>query len=530
MRKTLILITLTLITLILLPQANAQDIIYTVQEENVTLIINPDTTITLIYNITIKVHQGTIRRYVDIGMPNPHYKVIEAIELDTNTPADTTEYHDKNECKVRIHPPHPINQGQTKTYLLKVQVYNHIYQDETNPGNAGLIFKPSWYPVEVEKLTLTIILPPGVKPSEVKNQPDYDNIYTIQNRTALYWERHNLEPDEQLEVGVSFPQKYLTKQPPPPPKPTIGDIIIDIIAWIIAVGIIIWNIGIPVIIILAAIVLSLTRQEYKKPKLMIEALGPRKGLTAPEAAWLIESHKPKPDYTKILTMILYGLILKKAVKITSTSPLKLQKTQQHQKLRYYERRFLHCIKPDGTLKQNCLIKVLDTLDKTVARKIAGYNTKETIQYYKKIVNRAWRQVQQAKTPQLKLKRLEQNLQWIMLDPEYNTKLPTILQTPDIVVIQTDSPLHPITTTTNQPTQTTLPQLAHQLTTQIEQTTQNIVTNIEQFTKTAANTIEHRTKNPQTKHRSITSSCACVSCACACACVSCACACASGGAG
>ena len=289
MKKTLLLLVLSLT--ILTSIVRAQDLIYVIEREHVTLIIEQDTTCILTYNLTVRVEQGAIQRFIDIGMPNPDFEVVEAYELETGARVEWEEYHDYP-YKVRMRPSKPINAGEKRTYILTVTT-QLLYQDETNPGNAGLMFTPSWFPVTVEDLRLLVVLPPGVEPSEVKNQPNYQNILEINGRTALYWERQNMAPNEKLTVGVSFPQKYLTVEPPPPPSqpPTDeGEEITftweDILTLCFIGGIF--------LIITAAIIAEIASTArkiiYEPPEIFIEALGPRKGLTAPEAAWLIESH------------------------------------------------------------------------------------------------------------------------------------------------------------------------------------------------------------------------------------------------
>ena len=520
MKKFAILLILTFTILAFTVQA--QDLVYIIEKEYVTLTVNQDTTCTLVYNLTVRVEQGAIRRFVDIGMPNPAFQVKEAYEVETGASVAWEEYHDYP-YKVRLKPSQPINAGEKRTFILIVELTEIVYKDETNPGNAGLMFTPSWFPVTVEDLRLTVVLPPGVKPEQVKNQPDYQNIFTIEDRTALYWERKNLASNAKLEVGVSFPQQYLTVEPPSPPTNGGGEG--DWLDTIIGGGI---CCTILAIFILVPLSMFISKKPYKDPLIMIEALGPRKGLTAPEAALLIEEEKKQPDYSKILTMILYSLARKGAIKITSIEPLKIEKIPFQKRLRYYERRFLKCIKNDGTLNPDCLGKVILTIHKTLRQKMRGYNRKQTIEYYQKIVEKAWQQVKTAKTPELKLARLDKNMEWILLDPDYPTQIRTIL-------IDPTPTLPPPTWTYITPTPTTQPvqpipltKIADQIATTIEKTAINLATTIEKTAQQITSTIEHDNAPPP--RPTITSSCACVSCACACACVSCACACASGGAG
>lgn len=516
MKKIAILLLLTFT--ILAFRIQAQDLVYIIEREHVNLIIEQDGTCFLTYNLTVRVEQGAIRRFVDIGMPNPDFQVIEAYEVETGAQVAWEEYHDYP-YKVRLKPSQPINAGEKRTFILTVTT-QLLYKDQTNPGNAGLMFTPSWFPVTVEDLRLLIVLPPGVGQGEVKNQPNWQNLLEINGRIALYWERKNLAPNEKLTIGISFPQKYLTMEPPPPPsdkgeEPTFTWEDIIILSFI----------GGIFLIIAAAVITSTARKIiYEPPEILIEALGPRKGLTAPEAALLIEEEKKKSDYSKILTMILYSLARKGAIRITSLEPLQIQKQPTTTRLRYYERKFLNCIN-NGTPNPDCLASVILTIHRTLKRKMRGYNRKQTIQYYKKIVERAWKQVQQAETPELKLATTDQNMEWLILHPQYPTRIRTILIDPT-PTLPPPTWIYLTPKTTAEPVPIT--KLADQIATTIEKTATGLATTIEKTAQQITATIEQDNQPPP--RPTITTTCACVSCACACACVSCACACASGGAG
>ncbi len=507
----------------------SQSLKYRILREYVTLTVEKDAYVTLVYNLTVIVDEGAIKRYVAIGMPNSNFKVLEAKELDTNKEVSYEE--NKDSKTVTLHVSSPITSGKTRTFYLVVSVKNLIFKDKTNLGNGGFQFIPSWFPVRVEDLRLTVVLPEGVKKNEVKNMPNYDNIFTIDGRIALYWERHGLKPNEKFKIGVSFPEKYLSTTLPEPSneEEDWSLIIFFVLFFLIFV--------VPFLYMGYIFLKGVKKVIYSKPELFIEALGPRKGLYAPEAAWIIESEKDKPNYSKILTMILYSLIKKNVVQIISLNPLKIEKNEEFSgRLRYYERSFLRCIEEDGSLNEDCLIKVIDVLDKGVANKMRGYSRKETIEYYKNIVSRAWNEVQNANTPLLKIQKAQENMDWLLLDPDYHSKFRIVLNDPtpiDIQYIPVWSRTLPLSSrrayVQNPPN---IVQIADNIASNMESVSESIVKNVESFSEKVARVIEGRSSGiSESRSRPIySSSCACVSCACACACVSCACACASGGAG
>ena len=58
---------------------------------------------------------------------------------------------------------------------------------------------------------------------------------------------------------------------------------------------------------------------------------------------------------------------------------------------------------------------------SVARKMKGFSKRETLAYYRSIVNAAWEQVSASDTPEVKSKLYEENLEWTMLDRDYDRR-------------------------------------------------------------------------------------------------------------
>jgi len=246
-------------------------------------------------------------------------------------------------------------------------------------------------------------------------------------------------------------------------------------------------------------------------------------------------------------MILYGLILKRLVRVIQTEPLlKLEKTQKLStetptQPRYYEIDYLSSVKPDGTLNEKALALTYQGLVTTVNQRLRGYSREDTIKYYKTIVDAAWKQVTNAQTPELKGDALNQNIDWLLSDQKFDDQFKDIFPPGTVITPRPDwwwywniprspsGPAIPSTTTPSIPTKpTTIPgqDFANTVVLNIQSAANNMVKNIQDF----ANQLIPFQSPPSNK--SITKQscvCACHSCACACACVSCACACAGGGA-
>jgi hypothetical protein len=279
----------------------------------------------------------------------------------------------------------------------------------------------------------------------------------------------------------------------------------------------------------------------------METLGVKRGLTAVEASYLLDMKPPQ-----LVTEILYSLLQKRAVWAEQTKPsLKLKvlppyenKTgTQENPLRYYEIDFLNALKADGTLDEEKLAKAIMFLRDTTEEKFKGYSRKDTVDYYRKIVDQAWKQVEQAGTPELASNAYNEQLLWLMLDPNQRAQTETIFREPPLPaathVVLVVVRLHNLSPAPNLPPNinaTQHNQAPHQrFQAQTSPTTSPLQWRKPQATSwsTSRNSLtpsfRRRLKpamNPAAKEPDCV--CACAACACACACVSCACACAGGG--
>jgi hypothetical protein len=278
--------------------------------------------------------------------------------------------------------------------------------------------------------------------------------------------------------------------------------------------------------------------KYLPPSMKIEGVGIKRGLTAVESAILLET-----PLNKILTMILFGLLKKGAVTVLDDKPLKVKINEPRpEKLRTYEEKFLDAVKKDGTLSEGELRKLMVALVKEVGNKIKGFSRKETVNYYKDVVRRAWQQVEKADTPEVRSQRFDEGLEWTMLDDDFDDRMgrtftgPVYMPPWWIYYRPWKSRVRPAATSTGKATSRapsgrgvqmpTLPgaAFAASIVTGVQSTASNIVRSVTGFT---SNVTQVTNPPPKPSGRSYGSSGG-SSCACACACAGCACACAGGG--
>jgi hypothetical protein len=532
-RSLLVTLSVIFILTTFVGTATAQ-IQYHLNYEWVEIWINQDGTIDLLYNISVTCDSGVIR-YVNVGQPNSDFTIGKA-EDEAGQALTAT---DTGDGRVRVDLHTPISSGQTARFSLLTNVARMIWEDTQNPGNVGMQFIPTWYDASIRDLRVLIVLPSGVTRDEVKTSVPWNNTRTVDSQFAIYWEKQNLLPNDQFPVGVSFPKKYVQSYET---KPT------GVVAFLQQYGPVLLIFGVSVAVI-GGVVYVVRKRPYLKPTVSMETLGIRHGLTAVEASYLLDV---KP--TRIVTEILYSLLHKRAIWVESTTPslkLKIMKPFQDKTgtpetpLRYYEKDFLNAIKEDGTLDEEKLAQTVVFLRHTVEEKLRGYCRRDTIDYYRKIVAKAWQQVEQAGTPELASKAYDEQLLWLFLDPNYQSRTQTTFRDKAFE----PSPFwlwywygyrhyHPkptykpnIKTPTKAAKPPTIPgaDFANNIATAVENTSNNIVTNLEKFANAIVPMPAAKASTKPAHHKS-SCVCACAACACVCACVSCACACAGGGVG
>jgi hypothetical protein len=539
-RTSLILIVLFVFTLAgsLASNVNAQNLVYSVNHEWAQIFINQDGTIDLAYNITVTVTSGTMHGFY-VGQPNSDFTPGQAMDQYGNN-LQVVDASNGGDYRIDVTLNQPLTAGNSIWFQVTTNVAGMIRNDTTNPGNYGMQFIPQWISdVPISDVRVQIVLPPEVTVNDVKTtQNFYNDTSSVEGRIAVYWEIPAIQANEQFLVGVSFPSRFM---PNYVPSQVSGGFDFGFFGAILGLAGVLFAFF--VIIILIGVI---RKSSYSSPRVGMETLGIRRGLTAVEASYLL-GFKP----TQILTEILYSLLKKRAVWAKETKPaLKLQVLPpfdnkigpKDNPLRYYEIDFLNSLKADGTLNEEKLANAIMFLRDTMEQKLQGYSRKDTEDYYRKITAQAWTQVEQAGTVELASNAYDDQLLWLMLDPNQRARTETVFRDH---VIQ-PNPLwfwwwygytiyHPHPTYTpnvNVPSKSGPPpaipgaDFANNIATAVENTSNSIVVNLEKF----ANAIVP--PPPKTSHQPAHPKsdcvCACAACACACACVSCACACAGGG--
>jgi hypothetical protein len=174
----------------------------------------------------------------------------------------------------------------------------------------------------------------------------------------------------------------------------------------------------------------------------------------------------------------------------------------------------------------------------------GFSRKETIEYYKSIMQRAWQQVETAGTPEVKSQMFEENLEWTMLDKDYDDRTRRVFTGP--VFLPTwwgryDPGYRPVSTgSLGTGGKVAAPAIGGHSGTSIPGATfaASVVTGVQGFSSRVLGDVGAFTSGITNKTNPVpvvkstgshsSSGGGGRSCACACACAGCACACAGGG--
>src|SRR4030066_1643617 len=542
-RQRLLIATFTLLaTLTIIVGASvvsAQTRVYHFEREWVQIWINQDGTIDLSYHMSLALDLGPNINFVQIGQPNGDYRIGEAVDQYGRFLATVDDSYG-SDYKARVTFSDPLMAGQTLEFNLTTNVGRMLFEDTQNPGQVGMQVTPTvWEQAVVNDLRILIILPAGVS-QDMVNTTDvfWTSTENVDGRLGVFWEKQNLTPNEHYPVGVSFPAQYVNNYEKAPPGAAAflqnyGPILLLSVVAVVVVGF---------------VILASRKRAYLAPKVSMETLGIKRGLTAVEASFLLDL---KP--TQLVTEILYSLLQKRAVWTESANPsLKLRtmpefknkKGTEENPLRYYEIDFLDAMKSDGSLDEEKLAQTVMYLCDTVEEKLRGYNRRETVDYYRKIVTQAWTQVEQAGTVELASKAYDEELLWLLLDPNNRSRTETAFRNR---VFEPNplwfwywygythyNPPPSYKPNIDAPAQSAKPpaipgsEFANNIATAMEKTSSNIVVSVEKFANAILPPPPKTSHEPA--HHKADCVCACAACACACACVSCACACAGGGVG
>jgi len=569
-KKTFVLCArlVVLFALLCLPlPAHAQDYAFSLDEEIVDVWINEDGSVSLEYAFTFTCDPGAHPiDAVDVGLPTGDYS-ISGMRADVSDPVDVDgqpvqridgDYQGGGDHGVAVWlGSATIQPGQTGTVHVVVdRVGGMVYEDSDDAGYASTEFSPTWFGSAfthgTTDMTVRFHLPVGVQPEEPRwhrspsnwPQEQPDAYLDEEGRVVYAWYNPAAAPDRQYMFGASFPRQYVAEGAIQRGPSALEQIIAAIGTAVTAICPLACPFAVFIGIVVAVTRLQRKRKmQYLPPSMKVEGVGIKRGLTAAEAAILLET-----PLDRVLTMILFGLLKKGAVTVLNDDPLKVHVDGPlPENLHPYENKFLEAVEVGGTLGEKQLRETMVDLVKVVNNKMKGFSRKETIAYYRDIVRRAWQQVEGAETPEVRSQRFDEGLEWTMLDEEFEGRTRRTFTGPVFVPMWWGryqpwtrpavgtAGRHPaqVPSSGSRPSgRVSLPTLpgaafAASIVNGVQGTSSRIVRNVTGFTS-GVTQVTNPPPKPSTSGRTSGRGGGGCACACACACAGCACACAGGG--
>jgi hypothetical protein len=548
LRRIITTVFIFILAALLPTQAAAQSYFFSLDKEIVNVYWNSDGTMALDYLLTFTTQPGghTID-FVDVGMPNNNFDLNTArADINGHSLAVSSDFQGSGGSGFSVvMGQYAIPAGQTGTVHVFVGTVSRVlHKDSSDSNYASAVFSPLYFLSNVvtgsTDITVIYHLPPGVQPNEPRwhsapsgfpSQPQTG--IDSQGRIIYTWRNANANGSTQYEFGASFPKKYVP-----------SNSIVSAFSFSISPGAVFpflffcffgfMFLGVP---ILTAIGNQRRKLQYLPPRISIEGHGIKRGLTAVEAAILLAE-----PLDKVMTMILFGVIKKNAAQVTSRDPLQVDvASPMPADLHDYEINFLNAFKePNAQTRRNLLQDVIVKLVRSVSEKMKGFSRRETIEYYRSIMETAWKQVEDANTPEVKSQLFEKNLEWTMLDREYNDRTRRVFTGPVYVPMWWGryDPGYGRTISTSpgssssSPSMPSVPRLpgsdfASSVAVGMQTFSQKVIGNVTDFTTRVTN-VTNPAPPPSSGSYGGRTGGGSHSCACACACAGCACACAGGG--
>jgi uncharacterized membrane protein YgcG len=554
MKKTALYLLLFILLMGLPIVASAQSYYFQIPQKTVDVYWNEDGTLSLNYIFVFKNDpSGHIIDYVDVGLPNSNFdesSIVADVDGVQLSDISRSGFQGEGSSGVAVGlGSYAIPAGKSGVVSVYIgQIRNVLHKDKQGDNYASAVFTPNYYVSSViygsSDTTVIFHLPPGVQPDEPRwhNAPSGfplqpETGFDDAGRITYTWHNPNANGSDKYEFGASFPMKYV---------PASSIVTFDLGAWLSNINleqfIPCGCISFFFLIIASSIVSDRRRRlEYVPPKIFIEGHGIKRGLTAVEAAILLEQ-----PLDKVMTMILFSTIKKNAAIVISKDPLKLNVVDPlPSELHPYEVDFLNAFKESGIAQRRALQATIVNLVKGVTAKVKGFSRKETLDYYKSIIERAWKQVEDEDTPEVKSQLFDQVMEWTMLDKNYDERTQDVFRHQPVFIPVWWGRYDPavgrmgtgrgigLPSTPSVSGRTSLPTLpgadfAASIVTGVQTFSGKVIGNLTDFTSGVTNKTNPPPKTSSSGGGGGRSSGGGGGCACACACAGCACACAGGG--
>ncbi len=474
------------ITLFSVPAA-AQDYSFSVPKVEMQVETRTDASVRIVYDMTFHNNAGAHPiDVVDIGTPTADYDR-QSVQASVNgrrlNDVRRSEFVDPG---FEVHlGGQTIPPGQSGTLHVEFTVPDMVWQDTTRADYASLRITPTWFGepfiTGTTNLKLAVHLPKGIEPDEVLHQGQafQQKVRTAQG-VSVVWEWSATRLTGPHLVGVSFPKRDMQRviamsktelllkwfRESPQARLVVGAVFLVLFGFLFfrftgGTGVSVYVIlsgafafgflvspgfhllMMPTIVGLIALnewFLDRRKPSYMPPIAQVEGGGIKRGLTAPEAAVILDM-----PLSKILGLVIFGLLKKGVLRPIQSNPLTVEVdeafrvsgralTHETDRAQFYREvgqqkgivihKYEH---PFLFLLQNSARRPVHELDFQVpmkrlllstAARMKGFDLSDTQDYYRAIVRQAVKQAASIGDIQQREKQIDRHFEWILMDPGY----------------------------------------------------------------------------------------------------------------
>lgn len=485
MRRRRILPLVLLVGGLLAPlPAPAQDYSFEVPRLRMQCHVLPDASIRVEYEIRFVSRAGYHEiDVVDIGMPTPDYSLGDVEASIDGKPLTTIRPSQYVTPGVEIHLREAsLRSGASGTLRVSFRVRDLVFQDTTRDDHASLRITPTWFDprfvVGDGSVELAVHLPRGVSPdAALHHGAPFTQKALFEDHAVVLW-RWDEPATRQHLVGVSFPksgmervveisrwellERWLEQSPRLRMGLVIGAGLLFTLLFFrfsngtgcclylpVVGGLSLFQLAAPAtslvavpallgLVVLNERGLKRRRARYMPALVSTEGGGIKRGLTAPEAAALLEL-----PIGKVLGLVVFGLLKKNIVRQVAGDGLRVEtapafalgprpvESEEAQRRRRaaaqeagtivhgYEHPFLDVIDahPGEDLKTLDFGAALKGLVERLAQRLKGFDVEESREYYRYVVRRALREARSIGEIEQRRRYLDDHLDWVLIDDD-----------------------------------------------------------------------------------------------------------------
>ncbi len=480
--------TAVLLVLVVASNLQAQGYRFQVQQMDLEVFLQPDASARLDYKIVFQnAPDGRPIDIVDIGLPHAGYSIATMQAFLDGNPLGGIQRSTYIDVGVEV--PlgrYAIPPGQSGTLTFRCTMPNMVYEDLTDANYASFQIKPTWFDPSLQigttDLRIGIHLPEGVQADEVRYQNErlrYHDLALVGDEAAprvlAFWHFPATRLSESNpRVAVSFPRRVMTRVV----SMSRWELLVNWFAgsstaqWVSGTllvllflvtylrfshgtGLVLALIGtvllvfifvnsprlhlllwlpMPILFGLNEYALRRRRSKYLPAMATVEGGGIKRGLTAPQAAVVLEM-----PLGQVLTLVLFGLLKKGVIRQVREDKIQFEVVREFRKAREsrlkaaeragivihdYENPFIDRLLANKPVEEINFNEALGKLIKSTAARMEGFDLSDTREYYRRIIQRAWKEAESIHDVEKKTQTVDRHFEWMMLDPEWHRRFTT----------------------------------------------------------------------------------------------------------